>query len=236
MEISVNAKSRQVSIPRQGRIARPEAGDTYARVRRILLAGLCFGVLGSFGCDGGPEARTRGATASQVPPHSESVVATRAVENGSDTDEATRFARDWGIEPLSVNLSAAGYLLDFRYRIIDPEKSRHFGDRGLTPCLVDQESGARMFVPSPPKIGRLQQTAQAPVAGRIHFVLFANPGRFIKPGSKITLVFGDCEIKNLIVNDPAQSPARTLGGRTAAEERSGRRHQGVPRPIAARVP
>jgi len=113
--------------------------------------------------------------------------------------EPSSLEQRWGIQVLSTMLSAAGYMIDFRYRVTDPEKASFLANRRLTPYLIDQASGAKLFVPSPPKVGVLGQIGVDPVANRIHFILFANPGRFIKPGDKVTAVIGDFKAENCIV-------------------------------------
>jgi hypothetical protein len=134
--------------------------------------------------------------------------------------ETARLAQEHGIEIIGVYLSAAGYMLDFRYRIIDSERARGFADRSVKPYLIDQAAGTRTYVPNPPKVGRLQQTSRNPAAGRIHFVLFANPGRFIKPGARVTLVFGDCEIKDVVVDGPTPESSAKASNNNAPTRRS----------------
>ena len=100
---------------------------------------------------------------------------------------------------LGLMLSAAGYMLDFRYRIMDPEKSAPFMDRNVKPILIHEATGTRMFVPNPPKVGPLRQTTSAPDTERTFFMVFANPGRFVKAGDSVTVEVGDCSIPNLVV-------------------------------------
>jgi len=180
----------------------------------VLFLGILAGVLGGAGCERVPGARTRGAAAPQDSPRPDDPTPARVAEAHANRGDATWLIQEWGIEPLGINLSAAGYLLDFRYRVIDPEKALGFTDRSVKPYLIDQATGAKMYVPSPPKVGRLQQTSRKPVAGRVHFVLFANPGRFVKPGAKVTVVFGDCQIKDLTVaglTPPSSAAASSTG-------------------------
>jgi hypothetical protein len=54
-------------------------------------------------------------------------------------------------------------------------------------------------VPSTPKLGKLRQAARHGMTDRSYFVLFANPGRFLKAGSRVTLVAGDTRIGGLTV-------------------------------------
>ena len=104
----------------------------------------------------------------------------------------------WGIEIMGIRQSAASYMLDFRYRVIDPEKAAPLFKRQIKPYLIDQASGAKFAVPNPPKTGPLR-TTNPPQAGRTYFIIFANPGKFVKPGNKVTVVIGDFKAENLVV-------------------------------------
>jgi hypothetical protein len=109
----------------------------------------------------------------------------------------------WGIKITSLQLSANGFVVDFRYKVLDPEKAVSLGKRENKPLLIDQATGAKFRVPTTPKIGPLRQTAVRPTAGKIYFMLFAT-GKFVKPGNKVTVVIGDFRAENLIVEGPLE--------------------------------
>lgn len=105
-----------------------------------------------------------------------------------------------GIRVDGITLSAAGYLLDFRYHVNDPEKAAPLLDRKVQPYLLDEASGARFLVPDTPKLGALRPTARNHGIQRSgYYMLFANPGRYLKPGSKVSLVLGETRIDHLVV-------------------------------------
>lgn len=104
----------------------------------------------------------------------------------------------WGVQPEALRLSAGGYMLDFRFRVIDPDKAAPLFQRKIKPYLLDQASGAKFIVPTPPTVGPLRTTYK-PQANRIYVMLFANPGRFVKPGRLVTVVMGDFRAENLQV-------------------------------------
>jgi hypothetical protein len=106
----------------------------------------------------------------------------------------------WGIKLIGIQLSAAGYMLDFRYQVIDPNKAKYLTDHRHKAYLIDQATGAKFIVPSPPKIGSLRQNTSEPKAQQIYFMLFANPSRFIKSGNQVTVIIEDFKAENLIVN------------------------------------
>ncbi|PLX89833.1 MAG: hypothetical protein C0619_10415 [Desulfuromonas sp.] len=109
-----------------------------------------------------------------------------------------KVAAEWGIEILSLRSTAANYMLDFRYRVIDAEKAKPIFDRKTKPYLVDQASGHKFAVPNPPKTGPLRNS-NTPQVDRNYFTIFANPGKYIQPGSMVTVVIGDFRAENLVV-------------------------------------
>ena len=104
----------------------------------------------------------------------------------------------WGVKVLSIRHSAGGYMLDFRYRVLDPEKALPLFDRKIKPYLVDEATGAVFAVPEPPKVGALRSTRK-PQPEKNYFVMFANPGRYVKKSSKVSVVIGDFRAENLTV-------------------------------------
>lgn len=109
--------------------------------------------------------------------------------------------RDWGIQITALRPSANGNLIDFRYRVVDPEKASVFANTKVKPVLIDQESGTSLHVPSMPKVGPLRSTNPRLRAGKIYTALFANPGARVKGGHKVTVVFGDFRAENLTVKE-----------------------------------
>ena len=121
-----------------------------------------------------------------------------AAEQPGIISDGVNIEERWGIQILSIRLSANGYMLDFRYRVIAPEKALPLFSREIKPRLIDQATGATFFVPNPPKVGALR-TTRKPEANRNYFILFANPAGYVKKGNKVTVVIGDFKAENLIV-------------------------------------
>jgi hypothetical protein len=106
-----------------------------------------------------------------------------------------------GVRVEGLHLSSAGYMIDFRYRVLDPVKAAPLLDRKLSPYLLDESTGARLGVPDAPKVGQLRPTSRNKIIpGRNYFILFANPGRYLRPGSRVSLVAGDTRISHLTVD------------------------------------
>lgn len=105
----------------------------------------------------------------------------------------------WGVEVLGVTRTSAGYMLDLRYRVVDPDKAAPLLARGVRTRLVDEATGAEHFVPNAPKVGPLRQTTTRPRAGQTYFALFANPGKALASGALVTILLGDFELPHVAI-------------------------------------
>lgn len=104
-----------------------------------------------------------------------------------------------GVQPLSIRLSAAGYMLDFRYRVLDPQAASKIIRRDAEPHLIDEARGSILRVPAPPKVGPLRHTGKNMLAGKQYFILFANPAKRVKAGDEVTVVIGEQRFPRLVV-------------------------------------
>lgn len=105
-----------------------------------------------------------------------------------------------GVKVESLRLSAAGYMLDLRYRVVDVERARPLFERRTRPLLLEEETGLQLAVPTTPKLGALRSTRiQNAKPGRSYSMIFANPGRFVQPGTRMVLAVGDTRVEGLVV-------------------------------------
>lgn len=106
--------------------------------------------------------------------------------------------REWGVEVLYVRRTAAGYMLEFRYKVLDPAKAARLFDRQTKPLLTHVESGATFVVPTPAKTGALRNS-NAPLAGHTYWMFFANPGKYVKQGARVNVSIGEFQAERLVV-------------------------------------
>lgn len=109
------------------------------------------------------------------------------------------FKRNWGVEVIGVHPVSSGYMLDFRYRIVDPVKARPLNDMKGKAYLIDEATGTRLAVPAMENVGELRSGTE-PKADRTYFMIFGNPGRLVKPGSRVSVVIGNFRVDELVVN------------------------------------
>lgn len=107
----------------------------------------------------------------------------------------------WGISVEGIRLTAAGHMLDFRYRVLDPEKAKGKGlihpKMGL--LVIEEKSGTELPVPTMAKVGALKQTRSHLYPDRIYSVLFANLNGTVKAEAIVTVMLGELKIEHLMV-------------------------------------
>jgi hypothetical protein len=125
-------------------------------------------------------------------------------EVASKKPEPSDPEKSFGIRILSLRPTAEGQMLDLRFRVVDPEKAKAVLDKGKKAYLLDAKTGKTLTVPVT-KAGPMRQTTLNPEAGRVYFMLFANPGGMVKVGGSVSLIIGDFR-KDHISVDASGSP------------------------------
>ena len=104
--------------------------------------------------------------------------------NATAADIEQRF----GIQMTLVAVTAGGGLIDIRFRVTDAAKAADLFKPENLPAVIAPDSGVTIKPPEPPDPGQLTD-------GQIYFLLYPNSGGAIKPGSKVTLAFGDLRLE-----------------------------------------
>jgi hypothetical protein len=109
------------------------------------------------------------------------------------------YKRNWGLDVVGIKPVSSGYMLAFRYRILDPAKAKMLNDLKSKAYAIDEVTGIRLAVPAMENVGELR-TGSTAEAGRTYFMIFGNPGRLVKTGSRVTVVAGNLHIDGLVVD------------------------------------
>ena len=112
--------------------------------------------------------------------------------------ENTYMKRKWGIEVLFVRHAAAGYMLEFRYKVIDAVKARSLFDRQTKPIMSHLKTGAKLIVPTPAKTGALRNS-NPPLVDHTYWMYFANPGKLVKRGDLVNIEIGKFLVEKITV-------------------------------------
>ncbi|MBI4926277.1 MAG: hypothetical protein HY835_00825 [Anaerolineae bacterium] len=108
------------------------------------------------------------------------------------TISAQSLEEEYGIQMTLVAVTAAGGLVDVRYRVIDPEKAAKLaGEDGIMP-MVYVENTDVMLMPD------AHMRTQKLIADRMYFSLIPNAQNAVKRGSSVIVVFGDIALEPMI--------------------------------------
>jgi len=121
-----------------------------------------------------------------------------AVDIKTHPRQRTYMKRQWGVEVLWVRLTAAGNMLEFRYKVVDAEKAKPLFKRQTKPVLIHEKTGSKMMVPTPGKVGALRNS-NTPKTGTTYWMFFANPWQYIKQGDQVSIQIGDYLQQHLTV-------------------------------------
>ena len=114
-------------------------------------------------------------------------------------EQKQELSEKWGIELVALRSTAAGHMVDFRYRVLDAEKAAPLFKRQTKPYLIHQESGKALGVPNTAKIGSLRNS-NMPQNGRIYWMFFGNHNRVVQKGDLVTVAIGDFRATDLKVD------------------------------------
>ena len=119
----------------------------------------------------------------------------------AEVESTSSVESSFGIRVEGLRLSAAGSMLDFRYRVLDAQKAAPLLDGKTQPYLLDEAHGAKLGVPDTPVLGRIRQTSRNNniKTDRTYFIMFGNPGKALQSGDKVTLLLGSVKMADLLV-------------------------------------
>lgn len=121
-----------------------------------------------------------------------------AVESEHHPRANSFMKRHWGIEVVHVRQASAGYMLEFRYRVLDATKAQALFERQTKPVLTHVETGAKLIVPTPAKTGALRNS-NPPKTGTTYWMFFANPGKLVEQGDYVSIEIGEFLVEKLVV-------------------------------------
>ena len=90
-------------------------------------------------------------------------------------------------------------MINFKYKVLDPEKAAPLHNRKIQPYIVLERTGSQFGVPLTEKLGSIRSSPKFAKAGKNYFIFFGNPARYIKAGDLITIVIGDFKVEHIEV-------------------------------------
>lgn len=93
----------------------------------------------------------------------------------------------WGVEPIHARVTANGYMIEFRYKVLDPEKALILSDRKDFPYMVSLKSRAKLSVPYFPTVGYVKSNRGFLHKGRNYSAIFSNENRHMLRGDQVKI-------------------------------------------------
>ena len=101
-------------------------------------------------------------------------------------------AERWGIKITHIAVLADGGLIDFRFQVLDPDKSAALFDLATRPVMVVESTGKRVDSLYHPPHGHNI------VAGQSQYFIYNNSYGAIQSGSSVSIVLGDLRLEHVI--------------------------------------
>lgn len=99
----------------------------------------------------------------------------------------------WGVRVTQIGVTADGGLVDFRFVVLDADKALDMMlNVNNLPVLVDEDSGTTITSTVPMGDDHYLNV------GQTYFLLYRNALGAIKPGSQVTVKFGNLTLKHVI--------------------------------------
>ncbi|MDE2349281.1 MAG: hypothetical protein KGL92_12340 [Gammaproteobacteria bacterium] len=168
---------------------------------RSMTAGvmLAAGAIAGAGAIGGLSAASAATVSAAAGPKAAPAPHPMHYRPNAFAGEAGRYYRlVWGIDSLSVTLVGSGEMVRFNYRVLDPARAAVLNDVRAAPSLIDQRARVSLVVPSMDMVGELREKS-APEAGKSYWMTFANTGRPVRRGDRVTVVVGGFRADDLVV-------------------------------------
>lgn len=99
--------------------------------------------------------------------------------------------KDWGIQPVHLRITADGYMMEFRYKVLDVDKATILSHRKDFPFLLSMKSQAKFSVPYGSTVGYLKSNRKFLKKGKNYITMFSNINRHMLPGDKVRIQVKD---------------------------------------------
>jgi len=124
--------------------------------------------------------------------------APQAVKPVQPLSEPTALEKQHGIQIAQVGLTAAGGLVDVRFKVLDPAKARALlGNAAHAPMLIAGDNPPLMPPHHALKGARFGK-------GQVFYILYPNVRSAVQPGVEVTVAVGDVRLGPVMAQKPMQ--------------------------------
>jgi len=99
-----------------------------------------------------------------------------------------------GVKITQVAVTGGGGLVDLRYQVVDQERANALHDPATPPAVVDERSGLVVH-----ELLMSHSHAGPFKAGVTYYLVFNNPGNWVRHGSKVAVLLGNAQVEHVVV-------------------------------------
>jgi hypothetical protein len=100
-----------------------------------------------------------------------------------------------GVKLTQVAVTGGGGLIDLRYQVLDPDRANSLHAKQTPPALVDERTGLLVN-----QLLMKHGVHQGPLKlGVTYYLVFNNPGNWVRRGSMVTVLLGNAQIQHVVV-------------------------------------
>ena len=113
---------------------------------------------------------------------------------GRTAVDANGLADRSGVRLTQVAVTGGGGLIDLRYQVLDPNRANSLHDAATPPAVIEEGSGlvVRDLLMSHAHTGKY-------TAGETYYLVFENPGNWVRRGSKVSVLLGSAQVEHVVV-------------------------------------
>ena len=108
--------------------------------------------------------------------------------------DADGLAQRSGVRITRVAVTGGGGLLDLRFQVLDPNRANSLHDAATPTARIDEDSGlvVRDVLMNHAHTGKY-------TSGETYYLVFENPGNWIRRGTKVTVLLGSAQVGQVVV-------------------------------------
>jgi hypothetical protein len=99
-----------------------------------------------------------------------------------------------GVLITRVAVTGAGGLVDLRFKVVDPDRTTSLHDKRTPPAIVDERTGLVVH-----ELFMGHAHSDPFKSGITYYLVFNNPGNWVKAGSRVSVLLGDAQVQHVVV-------------------------------------
>jgi hypothetical protein len=113
---------------------------------------------------------------------------------GRTAVDSAGLAQRSGVRITQVAVTGGGGLVDLRFQVLDPNLANTLHSQAAPPAVIDEKTGLVVR-----DLLMNHSHTEAFKAGVTYYLVFENPGGWVRRGSQVTVLLGSAEVRHVVV-------------------------------------